>query len=262
MNEQMRASTTTLSGWGWPLLMALIRLPLVLAGSAAAVLAYQWSGNPVGIAAGLGWSTLTLTVVNLLCLLLLSWRSRLEGFDWREAVGFRWGSLGRDLLWGLLWSLLLGGLLLLGIFSTVFLFYGLDGFANLEQFFTGGADFSFQLPVWLALVSAVAFPLLNPFVEELQYRGYAQPGLIAAFRSIPTGILITALGFGLQHIVFAVTLPSALAFVLGFFLWGLGAGLIAHRQGRLFPLMVAHFISNLSFGVIPLIIIFSQGVSR
>jgi len=257
MNQPMRATTTISPTWGWPLLMAFIRLPLVLAGSAIAVLAYRWSGNPVGLAAGLGWSTLTLTVVNLLCLLLLSRRSRAEGFDWREAVGFHRGGLGRDLLWGLVWSLLLGGLLLLGIFSTVFLFYGPGGFANLDTFFTGGADFSFELPAWLALISAVAFPLLNPFVEELQYRGYAQPRLIGAFRSPPAGILLTALGFGLQHLVFAVTLPSALAFVLGFFLWGLGAGLIAHRQGRLFPLMIAHFISNLSFGIIPLFFILS-----
>jgi len=58
--------------------MAFMRLPLALVGSALAVLAYQWSGRPVGIAAGLGWSTLTLTLINLLCLGLLLWRSRVE----------------------------------------------------------------------------------------------------------------------------------------------------------------------------------------
>jgi membrane protease YdiL (CAAX protease family) len=104
----------------------------------------------------------------------------------------------------------------------------------------------------------VAFPLLNPLVEELHYRGYTQPRLVAASHSIPTGIFLTAIGFGLQHVVFAVTVSSALAYAAGFFLWGLGAGFIFHRQHRLVPLIVAHFISNLSFGVIPLLMI-SQG---
>lgn len=48
------------------------------------------------------------------------------------------------------------------------------------------------------LVSAFAFPLLNPIVEEQQHRGYVQPRLAAAAGSIQKGIVITAAGFGLQ----------------------------------------------------------------
>jgi membrane protease YdiL (CAAX protease family) len=133
--------------------------------------------------------------------------------------------------------------------------YGARGFADLERVFVGNADFSFALPSWLAVISAVAFPLLNPLVEELHYRGYTQTRLVHALHSLPAGIVLTAVGFGLQHVVFAVTLPSALAYAAGFFLWGLGAGFIYQRQGRLVPLIIAHFISNLSFGVIPLIML-------
>lgn len=244
------------TGWGWPLVMAFIRLPLVLAGSGIAILSYQLAGNPVGAAAGLGWSTFTLTVVNLICFGLLVWRSRVEGFEMKKALGLHWRSLARDLAWGLLLSLLLGGLLLSGVFGTILILRGPAGFADLENVFTGGADFSFSLPVWLAVISAVAFPLLNPPVEELQYRGYAQPGLIRASGSAAVGVLLTALGFGLQHLVFAVTPTSALAYVAGFFLWGLGAGWVAQRQGSLAPLVIAHFISNLSFGIVPLLIVF------
>jgi CAAX protease family protein len=246
------------TAWAWPLVMAYIRLPLALTGSGIAILAYQLIGHPVGIAAGLGWSTLTLTIVNVLNLGLLMWRSNVESFDLKKMIGFRWNLLGRDILLGVAWSLLLGGLLLIGVFGIVFLLYGANGFANLETVFVGNADFSFSLPSWLALVSAVAFPLLNPVVEELNYRGYTQPRLIAALQNIPSGMLLTALGFGLQHVVFAVTLSSALAYANGFFLWGLGAGFLYQRQGRLVPLIIAHFISNLSFGVIPLLMI-TQG---
>jgi membrane protease YdiL (CAAX protease family) len=238
--------------------MAFIRLPLILAGSAIAILAYQFAGNPVGLAAGLGWSTLTLTIVNLLNLGLLFWRSKVEDFNPKQTIGFHWHLVWRDLAVGVALSFLLGALLLIGVFAVIFLLHGTNGFANLESVFVGDADFSFPLPVWMAVVSAVAFPLLNPLVEELHYRGYTQPRLVAASHSIPTGIFLTAIGFGLQHVVFAVTVSSALAYAAGFFLWGLGAGFIFHRQHRLVPLIVAHFISNLSFGVIPLLMI-SQG---
>jgi hypothetical protein len=252
MESHGKIKQTEQVGGSWPLILAFIRLPLALAGSGIAILAYQQMGNPVGIAAGLGWSTLTLTVVNLICLGLLIWRSRVEDFDLLGLIGFRWDSLVRDILWGLAWSLLLGGLLLIGVFGVVFSLYGTEALSSFEAVFVGSANFSFTLPAWLAVVSAVAFPLLNPPVEELQYRGYAQPRLIAASGSLWPGLLLTAAGFGLQHLVFAVTIPSALAYAIGFFFWGLGAGFIAHRQGRLVPLIIAHFISNLSFGIIPL----------
>jgi membrane protease YdiL (CAAX protease family) len=239
--------------------MAFIRLPLILAGSATAILAYQFAGVPAGLAAGLGWSTLTLTIVNLLNLGLLIWRSNAEHFDLKRTIGFHRDLLGRDILLGFALSILLGGLLLIGVFAAIFLLHGKDAFAGLQSVFVGDADFSFSIPVWMAVVSAVAFPLLNPLVEELHYRGYTQPRLVTAFRSFPAGIVLTAIGFGLQHVVFAVTLSSALAYAAGFFLWGLGAGFIYHRQGRLVPLIIAHFISNLSFGVIPLFMIAQGG---
>lgn len=259
MSSTTAATRQASAGRGWPLIMAFIRLPLALAGSGLAILAYRLQGNPVGVAAGLGWSTLTLTVVNLLCLGLLVWRSRVEGFSLGERIGLRRGQLARDILLGLAWSLLLGGLLLLGVFAVVLAASGFTGPLDFEGVFVGDASFDFTLPAWLAVVSAVAFPLLNPVVEELQYRGYAQPGLIAASGSVGTGIVVTAGGFALQHTVFAVTAAGALAYVLGFFLWGLGAGVIARRQGRLLPLIIAHFVSNLSFGVIPLILLTAGG---
>jgi membrane protease YdiL (CAAX protease family) len=244
--------------WGWPVVMAFIRLPLALAGSAIVILAYRLAGTPAGAAAGLGWSSLTLTIINLLCLALLLWRSKVEDWDIRETIGFRRRSLIRDILLGIGISLLLFGLLLLGVFGTLLLLHGRAAFTDLFAIFNGDADFAFSLPSWLALVSGIAFPLLNPIVEELQFRGYAQPRLAAAWRSAPAGIVVTALGFGLQHIVFTLTISGAIAYAAGFFLWGLGAGWFFHRQGRLVPLMVAHFISNLG-GLVPLILM-AQGV--
>lgn len=109
------------------------------------------------------------------------------------------------------------------------------------------------------MIAGVIFPLLNAPVEELQYRGYAQSRTIAATRSVWIGINLPALGFGLQHIAFGFTLYAGIMYSAGCYLWGIGAGIIAHRQGRLLPLIFAHFISNLSFGIIPMYFILRGG---
>lgn len=255
--NQTNTMTSTNSG-NWPLVLAFIRLPLVLAGSVLAILAYEISGNPVGAAAGLGWSTLIVSVVNLICLGLLRWRARVENLDLRRRIGFERRRLLPDIGWGLLWSILLGGMLLAGVFFVMFVIHGRETFNSFETAFVGDANFSFSLPTWIAIVSAVVFPTLNAPVEEVHYRGYAQPGLAAAWQNPLAAVVVTAIGFGLQHIVFAVTVTGALAYALGFFFWGLGAGFIARRQGRLLPLIVAHFISNLSFGIIPLLMLLAS----
>jgi membrane protease YdiL (CAAX protease family) len=62
---------------------------------------------------------------------------------------------------------------------------------------------------------------------------------------MPVAILIPAVLFGLQHAWYAPTPDAVLVYVCAFFVWGLGAGVIASRQRRLLPLIIAHFTVNL-----------------
>lgn len=242
--------------WGWPLFMAFIRLPLILLGNGVVILAFRLAGQPAGMTTGAIFSTLSVTAVNIICLGLLLWRAQVEGFQLSTIAGFQRSRLLRDLGWGVLWSMALFALLMAGMFVTFFVTQRMTGL-SFAQIYMGDADFSIEIPQWLtilyAIIAAVLFPLLNAPIEELQYRGYVQPRLVAASGSVRLGIVVTAVAFGLQHIAFAYTFASMPAFVVGFFLWGLGAGIIAHRQRRLAPVIVAHFISNLSFGIVPLV---------
>lgn len=80
--------------WHWPLLVAFIRWPLLTLAGAIVILIYHWSGIEVGLYAGAVWATLTVSLVNLLCLALLLWRGRVERFRLRDLMGFR-----RDWVW-------------------------------------------------------------------------------------------------------------------------------------------------------------------
>ncbi|MGC9357033.1 MAG: CPBP family intramembrane glutamic endopeptidase, partial [Anaerolineae bacterium] len=190
------------------------------------------------------------------CLALLRWRAQVEDLRLREIIGFQRRRFLRDLGWGLLWSMVLFALMMGGFLATTLAIGGITGL-TFEQIHMGSTDYAFEVPQWLTvtmlIVSGIVFPILNAPVEELQYRGYAQTGLMANSRSIWLGIGIPALGFGLQHIAFAYTLHAAPVYAVSFLLWGLGAGYIFYRQGRLAPLIIAHFISNLFTGIAPLL---------
>ena len=243
--------------WGWPLFMTFIRLPLILLVNGVIILAFRFAGQPAGLSTGAIFSTLSVTVVNVVCLGLLLWRARVEGFQLREMMGWQRDRWLRDLGSGVLWSMALFALLMGGMLAVVFAIQSMTGL-SFAQIYVGETDFSqIAMPFWLtavyAIIAGVVFPLLNAPVEELTYRGYAQSRLITASGSVWLGIGLPAIGFGLQHIAFAYTLASMPAYAVGFLLWGVGAGVIAHRQRRLAPIIVAHFISNLSFGIVPLV---------
>jgi membrane protease YdiL (CAAX protease family) len=243
----------------WPLIMAFIRTPLALIGYGLAIYFFRPNGTMVGAGAGVIWAAVSISVVNVVSLALLIWRFHVEDLSIADVIGIRKGKVLTDVGFGLLWSFLLYCLLVIGMVFSVLCLRGAEGFAKFDNFLLGpNPDFSFRVPFFVTVVSAVVFPLLNPIVEELNYRGYSQLRLESLFGRPGVAILISSIGFGLQHIAFAMTVESAIAFTAAFFLWGLGAGFIVHKQRRLFPVMVAHFISNLIFGLAPLFFIATQ----
>lgn len=169
----------------WPMILAFVRLPLVLVGYGLAVTFFRPNGAQVGAIAGIIWSTVTVSVVNVISFGLLLWRFRVENLSIRDTIGFRKDRLFGDIGWGLLWSFLLFGLLTLGFSLAMLCVGGTKSFTDPDTFFWGGQpDFDFPIPSWIMFVSAFLFPLLNPPIEELHYRGYAQPRLIAKTGSV------------------------------------------------------------------------------
>ena len=96
----------------------------------------------------------------------------------------------------------------------------------------------------LAVVAVLTFAPLNAPAEELVYRGYGQQRL-ARRMPLAAAIAVSAALFGVQHVFYAPTPDAVVVYVCAFFVWGLGSGIIAHRQGRLMPIIIAHGIVNL-----------------
>jgi membrane protease YdiL (CAAX protease family) len=92
---------------------------------------------------------------------------------------------------------------------------------------------------WAALV----LPFSAGLVEELTYRGYALPRLIALTRSRWLGVALMSLGFATQHIAYALGDPQAMAArFLGILFIAPVFALLYLWLKRLLPLIVAHML--------------------
>jgi membrane protease YdiL (CAAX protease family) len=230
--------------------MAFVRLPLIVAGIAVAYAFFALRGHPDALALSLVTPPFVMLFVNLASLWLLVWLTRREGLRLADLIGFDRARAWRDVGWGLVWLVVLNVPYVLAIMAMTVAITRPASADELgpafQRVFAGPAgDLTFQFPLWWAIVVALSFSLLNPVVEELHYRGYVQPRL---------GLVLTAVGFALQHVAFAVSLAGAAVYVVAFFVWGLGAGLVYRWQRRLTPLIVTHFAINASFGVLPLVV--------
>jgi len=190
---------------------------------------------------------LAMLPVNIVCLLWVRRLVHAEGRRLRDLIGFSAARLGRDFLWGLLWVAVLFVPFVLAIMGVMALRHGDAMFDAFETVFFDPASVLQLAPAVtavLALVAVLTFAPLNAPAEELVYRGYGQQGL-ARRMPVPVAIVVSAVLFGLQHVFYAPTTDAVLVYVVAFFAWGVGAGIIAYRQGRLLPIIIAHFLVNL-----------------
>lgn len=256
----MARPDTTTPTVGTALFVSFVRLPLLALGALGTLTLLALAGKPVAFPPAPDLASLYFIIVNAVYLALLRAIVRREGRRLRDLLGFDPARLPRDVAWGLLWVAVLYLPFVAAVIGTMALLYGGDLCTSFERVFAPAPESAVAFPrgvtLALALAIAILFPLLNAPTEELYYRGYAQPALTAATGKRWLGILVPTLGFSLQHLLLAPTVPGMVVYAVAFFVWGLGAALIYARQRRLLPLVVAHFCTNFFFGLAPLIIFF------
>lgn len=197
------------------------------------------------------WATLGLLPVNLLCLWLVRRYYRAEGMGLREALGVRRGRLGRDILWGLLWVCVMNIPFVLAVSGTVFVMYGADTPQAFQMIFHDpAAEIPLEpLPLLvISLLGVLPFMLINAPTEELVFRGFALRGISDRWGAF-AGTACTSILFGAQHIFFAASVPGMVVFFVAYVVWGVVAAVIVQRQGRLFPVVIAHWLINVMMSV-------------
>ncbi|MGF3057459.1 lysostaphin resistance A-like protein [Microbacterium sp. YY-01] len=193
------------------------------------------------------WANLALLPVNVVCFVLVRRWYRADNKNFSDVLGIQIGRVGRDVLWGLLWLFVMNIPFSLVVAGTVFAMYGADAPRAFETIFYNANDDVITSPAWalaVAIISVIPFMLINAPTEELVYRGYALTGISRRFG--PTiGVPSTSLLFGAQHVLFAASASGMLVYFIAFTVWGAIAAVIARRQGRLFPIVIAHWLINI-----------------
>jgi uncharacterized protein len=90
----------------------------------------------------------------------------------------------------------------------------------------------------------VALCFTAGFVEEFVFRGYMQRQMIALTRSVPLGIVVTALAFGVAHAYQGVFMVANIVVM------GLLLGALAQWRRSLKPGIIAHTAQDLLAGLI------------
>jgi hypothetical protein len=228
--------------WSGPLVMVLARTVLAFAAQGLVAALYAARANPQPWLAAAPWFTVTGTLVDLGCLALLAGLTRREGLGLGHLLGPSRASLARDLLVALgLVVLLMGVGIAAGAVVTPLL-YGPG--APPPRIFG-------PLPPWAALYSVVVWPVVWAVAEQMTYSGYAAPRLQALAGRMWVALLVTNIGYGLQHIALP-SLPDV-RFMLYRFLPAVAVGvtmtLVYLRLRRLRPLIFAHWVADVTSAV-------------
>lgn len=231
------------------------RLPAIRLGSLVALILLSYGGlRAVGVETGFPplqpFTLILLTVIS-------GWAVRREllsaGCAATTYLGACRDRLWRDLAQGVGWLMVTYAVMIVPLIGTMLLLFGGEALSRFETVFAPSAvaltPAVSRVLGAASLVAALLF-VLNAPIEEAIFRGWLQAGLSRRWGPAPA-IVVQALVFGAQHTLLAYNLRGGLVMGVAFFFWGLAAGWIVHWQGRLMPVVIAHWIANLLTGVIP-----------
>ena len=244
--------------WAGPVLLMVVRWPLIMLGLLSLAATLFVVGEPEPWARTLDHFRVVFVIcADLVALALLAWLVRREGGRLRDLIGFDRQRLSRDLLIGLglfvLFAVVMQAASVLGALAA----YGPNG---LDPYAAWASFGRLSPPIWVLLWTTLVFPVTTAFVEEMVFRGYATPRVMALTGRAWLAVLIPATFFGLVHL----TLPlgswqEALARFVCMFAVGVVLELLYLRFKRLVPLIVGHWALLFAFlGLLPLLLTLSD----
>ena len=192
-------------GWAGPLLLTPARSALMLLVQACVAATFFMRGNPSPWRAQAPWWTVYATLVDIGCLLLLGRQTRLEGIRVIDLFGIDRSRLGREVLWGLLYLVVLFPIVVAGGTELAsWLVYRTTQLSPATL--APGLLSDRQLPPWAVGYSLSVFWLVWSPTEEVIYQAYCAARLRALTGR--TWVTVTVVGFwwAFQHSLFPLVL--------------------------------------------------------
>jgi hypothetical protein len=188
-------------GWAGPLVLTTARTGLILLVQAVVATAFLIHGDPSPWRAQAPWWTVYATLVDLGCLLLLWRQARREGIRLVDLFGINRSRLGREVLWGLLYLVVLFPIVAgFGSKLASWLVYRTTQLT--PAMLAPGLLSERQLPHWAVVYSLSVFWLVWSPTEEVIYQAYCAARLQVLTGSTWATVMLVAFWWAFQHSVF------------------------------------------------------------
>lgn len=227
--------------WRWPVTMVFARFILALFLQLLLAIVYFSFKDQNPLQSAGHWFTVYGSLIDIGCLILINRQLRKEGIKIRDLLNIERSRIGKDILTGLLYTLLFFPISMIGTVASTYLFYG-----TFEPKQVMG-----DIPLWGALFSVLIFPLLWGFTEQLTYMGYSLSRLEKIFKHRWLVIALVSFGWMLQHtaLPFSMDARYAAMRMLSFLPLTILMPLIYLRTKRLLPFIIAHWIMDLTAAI-------------
>jgi hypothetical protein len=195
-------------GWASPLVLTTARTGLILLVQLVVAGAFLVRGHASPWRAQAPWWTVYATLVDIGCLLLLRQQARREGIRLIDLFGIERSRLGREVLWGLVYLVVLFPILGGGTKLAGWLIYGTAHLA--PSSLAPGLLSGRQLPHWAVIYSLSVFWLVWSPTEQVIYQAYCGARLQALTGR--TWATVTWVGFwwAFEHSVFPLVFDGRL----------------------------------------------------
>ena len=190
-----------------------------------------------------GYMNVVMVIVDVITIALLAWLMQRQGGTLKYLIGQNRGI--KDLGWiALTFVIVMVGFIACSFAANLITYGGAPPM---------GADAGIKPPVWLGIWSLTIMPITIAIAEELAYRGYGMHSLTKVWPKV-VAVVVMAVFFGLQHIPLSMESPQAmLARFLTTFFAGLVFGALVLWQKRLVPVIAAHWLLDVVFLGLPML---------
>jgi Type II CAAX prenyl endopeptidase Rce1-like len=188
-------------GWAGPLILTTARTGLILLVQAAVATVFLIRGDSSPWRAQAPWWTVYATLVDIGCLLLLWRQSRREGIRLSTLFGIQRSRLGREVLWGLLYFVILFPIVA-GLGSKLAGWLVYRTMQLTPAMLAPGLLSERQLPHWAVIYSLSVFWLVWSPTEEVIYQAYCATRLQVLTGSTWVTVMWVGFWWAFQHSVF------------------------------------------------------------